>query len=111
MKKLMLSFASLLIVGLVAVNAQYDTTKRPTQGSQPQQQNNQMNQKKDLVKVKTADLPASLRKTLEDPMYIGWENSTIYRNKTNEEYTVDIMTGNTFKSYRFDKNGRPLKDF
>ena len=113
MKKLMLLCASFMLVGAIAVNAQSsDTTKRPAKAptTQPPQQSNQMTQKKDLVKVQTAEVPASLRKTLEDPMYVGWENSTIWRNKTTDEYTIELPSGNTTKTYRFDKTGKPIKD-
>jgi hypothetical protein len=116
MKKMMLLCASFLLVGLFAANAQsQDTTKRPTREgeelSQPTQQSNQMTQKKDLVKVQASEIPASLRKTLEDPMYAGWENSTIWKNKTNDQYTIELMTGNTTKTYRFDKSGKPIQDY
>lgn len=111
----MLLCAGFMLVGLIAVNAQSaDTTKRPSKepATQPTPQpSNQMTHKKDLVKVQTTDIPASLRKTLEDPMYVGWENSTIWRNKTTDEYTVELMSGTTTKTYRFDKTGKPIKDF
>ena len=113
MKKLMLLCAGFMLVGLIAANAQSsDTTKRPAKAptTQSPQQSNQMTQKKDLIKVQTAEVPAPLRKTLEDPMYVGWENSTIWRNKTTDEYTIELMSGTTTKTYRFDKTGKPIKD-
>jgi len=114
MKKLMLLCAGFMLVGLIAVNAQSsDTTKRPSKAPATQptpQQSNQMTQKKDLVRVQTAEVPASLRKTLADPMYVGWETSTIWRNKTTDEYTVELPSGTTTKTYRFDKAGKPIKD-
>jgi hypothetical protein len=115
MKKLMLLCAGFMLAGVIAVNAQSsDTTARPSKAPATQpapQESNQMTQKKDMVKVQTADVPASLRKTLADPMYVGWENSTIWRNKTTDEYTVELLSGNTTKTYRFDKSGKPIKDF
>jgi hypothetical protein len=74
--------------------------------------------KKDMVRVQPSEIPASLRKTLEDPMYAGWENSTIYRNKSNNEYVVEIKnttgtsssSASATKTYRFDKNGKPVID-
>jgi len=114
MKKLMLLCAGFILVGLISANAQSsDTTKRPSKAPASQttpEESNQMTQKKDMVKVQTTEVPASLRKTLEDPMYVGWENSTIWRNKTNDEYTVELLSGNTTKTYRFDKTGKPIKD-
>ena len=117
MKKLMLLCAGFMLTGFIAVNAQSsDTTKRPSKSpeiqSTPQQsqESNQMTQKKDMVRVQSAEVPASLRKTLEDPMYVGWENSTIWRNKNTNEYSVELMSGTTTKTYRFDKSGKPIKD-
>ena len=115
MKKLMLLCAGFMLTGFIAVNAQSsDTTKRPSKAvttqPTPQQPSNQMTQKKDMVQVQTAEVSASLRKTLEDPMYVGWENSTIWRNKTTNEYTIELLSGNTTKTYRFDKSGKPIKD-
>ena len=116
MKTLLFICASFVLAGVVTVNAQSsDTSKRPTRSSTPavqptpQQPSNQM--KKDVVIVKSTEVPASLRKTLEDPMYVGWENSTIWRNKTTDEYTMEMMSGTTMRTYRFDKTGKPIKDF
>jgi hypothetical protein len=114
MKKLVLTFASILLISVMAANAQElsDTTKTSTgkSMSESQEESSQAVGKKDLVRVQTNDVPAALRKTLEDPMYAGWENSTIWRNKTTDEYTVEILNGTTTKTYRFDKNGKPIID-
>jgi hypothetical protein len=114
MKKLVLTFASVLLISVMAATAQElsDTTKTgvKSEKSEESQSNEAVNSKKDLVRVQTNEVPASLRKTLEDPMYAGWENSTIWRNKTNDEYTVEILNGTTTKTYRFDKNGKPIID-
>src|SRR4051794_10970701 len=116
MKKLMLLCAGFMLTGFIAVNAQSsDTTNRPSKAttttSTPQESNqeesNQMTQKKDMVRVQSAEVPASLRKTLEDPMYVGWENATIWRNKNTNEYSMELMSGNTTTTYRFDKSGKP----
>jgi len=63
-----------------------------------------------MTKIQSSEVPSSLRKTLKDPMYAGWENSTIYRNKSQDEYVVEILSGSTAKTYRFDKSGKPLTD-
>jgi hypothetical protein len=115
MKKLVLTFASMLMISVMAANAQElsDTTKTSTEKSAVSGQESESSQavgKKDLIRVQTNDVPAALRKTLEDPMYAGWENSTIWRNKTTDEYTVEILNGTTTKTYRFDKNGKPIID-
>jgi hypothetical protein len=104
MKKLMLTVASMLLISVMAATAQ-DTTKTSTST-----ESSQAVGKKDLVRVEKADVPDALKKTLEDPMYAGWENSTIWRNKSTDEYSVTIISGTTSKTYRFDKNGKPIID-
>jgi len=63
----------------------------------------------DLIKLKSSDIPASLRKTLQKSKYKGWENSMIYKQKSTNEYLVEIMENGKTKTYRFDENGEPLK--
>jgi len=63
----------------------------------------------DLIKLKSSDIPASLRKTLQKSKYKGWENSMIYKQKSTNEYLVEILENGKAKTYRFDENGEPLK--
>lgn len=56
--------------------------------------------------VTTDDMPTSLRMTLEDDQYEGWENSTVYRNRNTNEYMVEIRDGSSSKTYYFDKDGK-----
>jgi hypothetical protein len=63
----------------------------------------------DLIKLKTADIPSSLRQTLQKSKYKGWENSMIYKQKSTNEYIVEIMENGKARTYRFDENGEPLK--
>jgi hypothetical protein len=104
MKKLMLTFAAMLLISVMAATAQ-DTTKTST-GTE----SSQAVGKKDMVRVDKDQVPDELKKTLADPMYAGWENSTIWRNKSNDEYSVTIISGTSSKTYRFDKNGKPIID-
>jgi hypothetical protein len=104
MKKLVLTFASMILISVMAATAQ-DTTKSSTAT-----ESSQAVGKKDLVRVESTEVPAALKKTLEDPMYKGWENGTVWRNKSNDEYSVTILSGTTSKTYRFDKNGKPIID-
>jgi hypothetical protein len=45
---------------------------------------------------------------LQGPDYKGWENSTIYYNRQNSEYSLDLGTGDQVKNYRFDRDGNPV---
>jgi hypothetical protein len=63
----------------------------------------------DRVVIVNSDIPPSLRITLEDDMYLGWENSTIYRNRQTNEYMIEIRDGSNSKIYYFDKDGKALQ--
>lgn len=49
----------------------------------------------DRISVNVSDVPTSLRTTLSDSRYTGWEKSTIWRNKSTNEYLVEIKDGST----------------
>jgi hypothetical protein len=63
----------------------------------------------DLIKLKSSDIPSSLRETLQKSKYKGWENAMIYKQKSTNEYLVEIMENGKAKTYRFNKAGEPLK--
>ncbi len=126
MKKLMLMLAVALVAVTVA-SAQtptYDTARR--QPSQPtvkpqqhqketvqpsrSQSSQESNYQRDMTKIQSSDVPASLRSTLQGAEYKGWENGTIYRSKTNDGYLLETNDGANVKTYRFDKNGKRLQD-
>ena len=64
--------------------------------------------KEDRVVITTNDLPSSLLITLGDPMYKGWDNSTVYRNRKTNEYMIEIRDGSDTRTYYFDKNGKAI---
>ncbi len=118
MKPAKLILATTMAFAAFAVNAQ-DTTKLttppPVQQDQTTPQNqvqkDQANFKKDMIVIPSADVPASLRSTLQGAQYKGWENGTIYRNQTSDMFMVEMRDGNQTKIYRFDQNGKAIKDF
>lgn len=63
----------------------------------------------DRVLVTVDDIPTSLRMTLEDDQYEGWENSSLYRNRKTNEYMIEIRDGSSTKTYYFDKDGKAKK--
>lgn len=114
MKKLVMIAAGMLFVSVVAVQAQ-DTTsfKRKDSSSvsqEPQQQ--QSIRLKDMTVLQSTEIPAALRETLQAPQYKGWDAATskIYRNQTSDLYVVQIQDGTMTKTYRFDKDGKPIND-
>ena len=62
----------------------------------------------DRIIILIDDVPASLRGTLADDQYKGWENSTLYRNRKTNEYMVEIRDGSNAKVYYFDKDGKAI---
>lgn len=113
MKKLMMIVAGMLFVSVVAVQAQEqkDSTS-VTQQQQPTEQQPGSIKLKDMTVLKSTEIPASLRETLQAPQYKGWDAATskIYRNQTSDLYVVQIQDGTMTKSYRFDKDGKPIND-
>jgi len=107
--------AGALFMGTVAVQAQ-DTTsfKRSDSTSlqQPTSQEPGSTKLKDMTALKSTEIPAALRETLQAPQYKGWDASTtkIYRNQTSDLYVVQIQDGTMTKTYRFDKDGKPIND-
>lgn len=117
MKKIMMIAAGALFMGSAAVYAQDSTSfKRSDSTSleQPTQTRQQpaSTQLKDMTALKSTEIPATLRETLQAPTYKGWDASTtkIYRNQTSDLYVVQIQDGTMTKTYRFDQNGKPIND-
>lgn len=112
MKKLILSIAAMLMIGMATVYAQSDTLSNTSSAKpKPQKPTTYQTQvPKGYMNMKSDDLPASLRTTLRGEEYTGWEQGTFYQNRTDNQYLVRIGTGNDTKSYYFDRNGQRVKD-
>jgi ribosomal protein L21E len=104
MKKLVLLIAAVFCLSAVAVQAQDPQKKDTTQQSQ--------NYREDMTVIQSSEIPESLRATLQDAQYQGWETGTFYTNKAKDSYVVEIKDAATNKSttFRFDASGKPLKD-
>ncbi|MBT1703904.1 hypothetical protein [Chryseosolibacter indicus] len=118
MKYRLLISGLLMIMGLTSAFAQQDSVhlqppRRPdpniptsTQPSIPQ--TNEYNSTDPLIRIRFDAVPSSLRRNLEGTQYQGWEQSEIYHNKKTNEYSIDIRSGDSIKSYRFDRYGNPV---
>lgn len=104
MKKIMI-IAGMLTFGVVAANAQ-EQKETPTEQQQPSVQ------LKDMTVLKSTEIPAALRETLQAAQYKGWDAATskIYRSPDGALYVVQIADGNGTKTFRFDKNGKPVEN-
>jgi hypothetical protein len=71
------------------------------------QMSNEWN-KEDRVVITTNELPSALLISLGDPKYRGWENSTVYRNRKNNQYMIEIRDGSDTRTYYFDKDGKAV---
>jgi hypothetical protein len=127
MKKVMLMMVGMLFIGIVAVQAQSqdttvtqksDTTVSPTTTPQPQSQQQTDRQEgsyqlRDMTVLQASEVPSSLRESLQgNDKFKGWDDPTtkIYRNKTSDLFVVQIMDGTETKTYRFDRNGKPVEE-
>jgi hypothetical protein len=120
MKRLMLAAACVALIGAGSAFAQQDTTRTrtqtptqtPTQSPTQQQPSNQMkDDMKGWSRVNSTDVPESLRTTLGDSQYAGWESGTVYRNQAGDTYSLQVndRATNSQKTYYFDKNGKVTK--
>lgn len=114
MKKLVMIVAGMLFVSVVAVQAQEEKkdSTSVTQQQQPTEQQPGSIKLKDMTVLQSTEIPATLRETLQAPQYKGWDAATskIYRNQTSDLYVVQIQDGTMTKTYRFDKEGKPIND-
>lgn len=105
--------AGMFLVSISVSFAQVDTTQAVREGN-PQVADPQLEQStnytKDMIKIKAADVPKPVQQALQSTEYKGWENAPIYRSKSSDMYLVEMKDGDKTKTYRFDRNGKPIKE-
>ncbi len=107
MKKLLPLFIILTIYTMDARAQANDTTRNKVI---KQEDNTIVTQPSpDLIKLEHEQLPESLLKILQKRKYKGWEHSMIYKQKSTNEYILEILDGKKSTTYRFDENGNPIK--
>src|SRR5690606_2241352 len=103
MKRIILSIAGSMLL-FCSVQAQQTDREGTTDRTRPRQQQtprerdglqrddrsqNQDNYANEgMVVIDKSDIPSSLKQTLEDAKYEGWENGTIYHNTNTGEYVI-----------------------
>ena len=126
MKKSMLLGAGLLLASAITY-AQVDTTSTPQrntpqqstpQVAPPQQESENASDQsktqmdtKNMIRIQPSDVPKSLKHTLQAPEYEGWENATLYKDKSNNHYILQIQNGGKMRTHHFDSNGKPVGDY
>jgi hypothetical protein len=115
MRKVIMTMAGMLFVGLAAVNAQSDSTRRTDPANdQMEQPNTSPTQSQyrstDRVTVPADQLPSSLRQTLQGSQYKGWETTPLFQDRKSQEYYFEMpdANGTTKRMYRFDRNGKAI---
>lgn len=123
MKKQIVLVAGLLLAGASVSFAQVDTTNarskdasasqaNPAVSGQPQQSGQpDQNYRKEMSKVKSSEIPASLKETLKGSQYSGWEQGTLYRSKNNDAYVLEMNTNGQTQVHRFGADGKPSRDY
>jgi hypothetical protein len=123
MKKIFYSLAGVLLISITLAEAQQQDTslrqesatpvQQPTPPAQPTPPSRVQDQYRhqDRVLVPQDQLPLPMRETLLGNQYKGWENSSIYQDRTTGEYSLDIRNSTqTPRTYRFDKSGKLIED-
>lgn len=110
-----MTLAGMLFVGLAAVNAQTDSTRRNRPTEEPMEQPNpspsqSQYRTSDRVTVPADQVPSSLRQTLQGTQYKGWETTPLYQDRKSQEYYFELpdANGTTKRMYRFDRNGKAI---
>ena len=129
MKKIFLTIIGSSVIGLCALWAQQqDTTGTASESRSWQQDNNRATQddrrdqnnpawqqegdrderrnayaNEGMVIIEKNEIPESLKETLRDEKYAGWENGTIYHNTNTGEYVIAP------RAYRFDGQGKEIE--
>ena len=87
---------------------------RSTDRSQSDQTADNQYRTEDMVEVQTEQIPASLRRTLRESQYTGWEEkATLYQDPSTNEYVLVMdktEDSSQPRAYRFDKNGQLKED-
>jgi hypothetical protein len=61
-----------------------------------------------LIRIRLDAIPPKMKKNLESSdNYNGWQGSPVYRNRDTRGYSIDIRSGDSLKTYRFNEAGEP----
>ena len=112
-----------MLVAVLGAKAQVDSARIDTMSSErplrphdvdvvdeqpPQPSNDNYNNADPLIRVRLDAIPSSMRRTLQGGGYSGWDQLPIYQDKNTLEYSIDIRSGDSLKTFRFDKFGNPV---
>lgn len=117
MKKIIVAFSAAALFSVATAYAQApapraDSVRDPIKQGDPAPDNvpTQAAYTKDMVRINNKDIPASLRKTLSEDTYKGWETANLYKDKSGNGYMLEFQDPLKTRLYRFDKNGKLVKE-
>lgn len=62
--------------------------------------------KEDRLPIEDEELPPNMKTLLDsDEKYKGWEEGTIYFDRSADQFLIHIIRENKTETFRFDKNG------
>ncbi len=118
MKSYIVTIAFVVTLGLLQTLAQVDTARvqppQPPDPSVPTSTQPQLPQATDynstdpLIRIRLDAVPSPMRKNLQRYQSSGWEQSPIYQNSKTNEYMIDIRSGDSIRTFRFDNAGNPV---
>lgn len=62
----------------------------------------------DKVKIKSDELPESIKRSLEAQDFKGWLINAAFKSTKEESYTVELKNGAETKTVKFDKEGNKI---
>ena len=83
-------------------NQQTDMARQPRMQQSDQPESNRYNSG-EMVIIQHNEIPESLKQTLQDEKYKGWENAIIYHNTRTGEYLISP------RPHRFSSEGKPIE--
>lgn len=108
---------SLLLFFSLALQAQSpaadpDTLKNPIKQIDPELKNEpaDIHYVDEMTRITAEELPAVVLDSLKTIEPAAWEKSVVYRHKKNDLFIVEVRDGGRETTYRFNKEGRRLKN-
>lgn len=66
--------------------------------------------RKDLIKIKSTDVPVPIKIILDKDKYKGWEKGRIYRSKSTNVYRFEVTQRGKRNIFRFRADGSVVHD-
>lgn len=63
----------------------------------------------DKKRISAEEIPDPVRETLESTgRYSGWQKGVVFHDRNKDEYVVEFKEAGKTRSYRFNKDGKPV---